>query len=196
MRFAVLFALPMLAFGADRVDLNTTEKTDFAPGGTVHIEASTGDLNIESWDQPAVEIDVFRSAWNAKTNLKAIQVTKQLSGKDLTVTTSHRRFTGAQVSYRIRVPRNTNLEIHHGLGSVVVYDVAGNVSASVKFGDVLVQVPDDAGYTVSAHTKKGTLYSDAPAAAGQKSQRQLNLRATWGGITIQTIPAHPLLSLN
>ena len=59
--FVALF-VPMLAVAAQRVDLSTSDKTDFAPGGTVRIENSTGELNVEGWDHPFVEIRTDRYA--------------------------------------------------------------------------------------------------------------------------------------
>jgi hypothetical protein len=212
MRLAALFVLPLLATAADRVDLHTTEKVEFAPGGTVHIEGSLGDLNIEGWDQPAVEIDVLRSSWNPKTDLKKIAVTKQLSGKDLTIVTAHRRFLGAQVEYRIRVPRSTNLVVQHGQGSLSVFDVAGNIEAKVHYGDVILQLPAEPQYSIDARAKVGGIYTDpagsvrhvnlgvgeklTPAAAGTGKPFDIHVHVGAGGITILKLAPRPLLSLN
>jgi hypothetical protein len=39
----------------------STQRIDFAPGGTIRLEKSWGDLYIEGWDQPQVEISVTKS---------------------------------------------------------------------------------------------------------------------------------------
>jgi hypothetical protein len=217
-RFVTLgLVLPALAFSARRIDLATTEKTDFAPGGTVRIEGSTDELNIEGWDEPAVEVQVVRYSWSdredrAKKALERIQVTKQLSGHELTITTVHKRFTDAHVDYRIRVPRNTNLTIHHGVGDITIYGVAGNIDARAKDGDVVVQLPEPAKYAIDAYTRLGSIYSDFDGAhhphlktsetlkvagEGAGETRQIHLRVGGaGGITIQKVAAQPLLSLN
>jgi len=41
--------------------VTTTERVSFATGGTIRITGSYGDLNVEGWDQPAVEITVIKS---------------------------------------------------------------------------------------------------------------------------------------
>jgi hypothetical protein len=209
MRLALLL-LPLAAFAGQRVDLPTVEKVDFAPGGTVHIEASTGELNIEGWDQPTVQIEVLRTSWDAKTQLKKIEITKQLKDKDLTITTAHKRFTGAQIDYRILVPRNTNLVIHHGIGAVTIYDVTGNIDATAKNGDVVVQLPEKAKYQIEAKTKFGGIYTDFDAphhphlALGEtlKSSQdgpgelhKVQLHVGHGGITIEKVDSPALLSL-
>jgi hypothetical protein len=205
---AVFLCLPALTMGAKRVDVTTTEKTQFLPGGTVRIEGSTGEVNVEGWDEPAVEIQVVRSAWTdqedrTKARLNLIQVSNKMDGHELTLTTAHKRFTGGQVSYRIRVPRNTKLVIHHGIGDVVVFGVDGDIDATAKTGDVTVQLNQPARYEIDAYTKLGSIYSDFdakvrhrrlgmgesinPAVEGSGDTRHVSLHVTTGGISIQKV---------
>jgi hypothetical protein len=212
MRTAVLTALflPALACATQRVDVTTTEKTDFAAGGTVRIEGSTGELNIEGWDQPFVEIEVVRSVWtekkadDVKAELGRIAVTKKLEGKELTFTTSEpKKHTRAQINYRIHVPANTKLVIHHRIGDVVIYGVDGDIDATAKVGDVAVQLREPAKYQIDAFTKLGGIYSDFdgkivhrrsgmgeslnPAAEGTGDARRVSLHVGTGGISIQKV---------
>src|ERR1039457_7346948 len=62
----------------------TTERVEFAPGGTIQVDGSAGELNIEGWDRAEVEITVTRSTYRADTpqqqdlakrQLEAIKVT-------------------------------------------------------------------------------------------------------------------------
>ena len=39
----------------------TTERVNFAPGGTIHIDGSYGDLNVDGWDRPEVEVTVIKT---------------------------------------------------------------------------------------------------------------------------------------
>lgn len=212
---ALALILPALAFCAQRVDVTTTEKTDFAPGGTVHIEHSTGELNIEGWDQPVVEITATRYTFSnrpdqAKTLLSKVEVKKQLSGHDLTIGTAHKHFTWAHVDYRIRVPRNTNLVIHHDIGDVTIYDVVGNIDAAASTGDVVVQLPEPAKYQIEAHTGFGSIYSDFDGAHhphlktseslslttdGTGETHQIHLHVSYGGITLEKGAVQALVSL-
>ena len=43
------------------IQVTKTDRADFAPGGTIHVSGSHGDLNIEGWDRPDVEITVTKS---------------------------------------------------------------------------------------------------------------------------------------
>src|ERR1700689_993374 len=55
--------LPVFGEGAIKPppEKTTTERVDFAPGGTVHIDGSYGDLNVEGWDRPEVEVTVIKT---------------------------------------------------------------------------------------------------------------------------------------
>jgi len=200
-------ALNLLAAGPlQRFDKVTQDSAPFPAGGTIHIEGSTGDLNIEGWDQPAVEITATRLLWSnhadhAKKLLEAIDMEKPVvSGTDLTLKTVHPHRTGVQINYRIRVPRNSRLVIHHGTGAIVVYDVSGDVDATTKIGDILLQLPGSQ-YLIDAKNKSGgEIYSDFSGslrysrfALGERLKTEggahrLTLRVGIGGITIQKMP--------
>src|SRR5579863_569048 len=38
-----------------------TERVDLAPGGTIRINGSYGDLNVDGWDRPEVEVTVIKT---------------------------------------------------------------------------------------------------------------------------------------
>ena len=216
-RLAILAAsISALAFGAERrIDVNTTEQADLAAGGTVNIVGSMGELNVEGWDKPTVEIEVNRYTWSdkpekAKARLAEIQVKKSISGNELTITTMHKRFTGAHVDYRIRIPRNAKLVVHQGMGAVTLYDLASDIDVNAKWGDIVVMLPEPARYEIEAKSKFGGVYSDFAAEpkhttmflgrrenvepAGTGDTRHIHLTLDSGTITIQKMSAPALLS--
>lgn len=199
----------------------TDEKVDFAAGGAIDVTAYVGQMNIESWDGPGVDITVTRMAFRAgapanqdaaKKKLDAIKVTtERKSPTALSIRTElpHRGFWARvahrgrdfQVDYRIRVPRDTKLALRNGTGDVIVHDVAGDIDATVKAGDIVVQLPSAGAYAIDAKCGFGGVYSDfdgdyhtghlvgerfAQSGAGQA--RQVRLRVGIGGISIQKIP--------
>ena len=210
---AIVFAacLPLLASSQlPRIESVTTEKADFAPGGTIRIEGSTGELNIEGWDQPSVEVTVTRYMWDknaerAKRDLDRVQVAKPVvSGKELTIVTTHKKSLSVHVDYSIRVPRDSKLIIRQGTGDVVVYDVGGDIDATAKTGDILLQLPASGKYSIDAKNKAtGDIYSDYDGKThrtwvlmGDKLESEapapahhLHLRVRFGGITIQKMAA-------
>jgi hypothetical protein len=204
---AICATLPLFAV-KQRVELITTDHADFAAGGLIHIEGSTGELNIAGWDQPSVEVIATRYAFEEERNkaaatgkLKHIEVVKMVAANgELTITTQ-RHESGIHVDYQIMVPRNSRLAIHHHIGDVVVTDVGGDVDATNGAGDILVQLRDPEQYTIDAKTRLGAVYSDIkdPRHHGVIGERlvgdaktpahHINVRVGAGGISIQKIEA-------
>ena len=180
MALAVGVCLPICAELPKRpMPVTTTERVEFATGGAIRVEGSVGELNIEGWDRPDVEITVTRSTYRtdstqeqeqAKLQLDAIHVTTERKGADLIIQTvfPKRRLLArlaprrpdVRMDYRIRAPRQAKLVIRHGSGDVVIYDMAGDIDASAGTGDILVQLPDPGQYAFDAQCKAGGVYSD------------------------------------
>ena len=165
----------------------TTERLDFAPGGIIRINGSYGDLNVDGWDRPEVEVTVIKTlpyGNKAKqpnqgaSDLDRVRiVTEHKSPPEVTISTAlpsrHLAWTppftrhttgGVMVQYEIYVPRDSRLAIHHGTGYVSVNDVAGDIDASVGRGDILLWLPP-ASYALDARTKFGIVSSDLDGAA-------------------------------
>jgi hypothetical protein len=160
----------------------TTDRVNFAPAGTIRINGSYGDLNVDGWDRPEVEVTVIKTlpyGHKAKQpdqgapDLDRVRiVTEHKSPTELTISTAlpPRRlpwtppFTrhttgGVMVQYEIHVPRDTRLAIHHGTGYVSVNGVTGDIDASVGRGDILLWLPPGS-YSLDARTKFGIVSSD------------------------------------
>src|ERR1700722_8441967 len=117
-----------------------TEKLEFAPGGTVRIGESSGDVYVEGWDEPVVEVTVVESMpyeykhkhpEEASKHLDSVRVTTQRkSTTELTVSTMHpgRKDTDAVIiEYEIHVPRDSKLIIQRAKGSVFVIGLISNI---------------------------------------------------------------------
>jgi len=203
----------------------TTERVPFAAGGTIHVTGSAGELNIEGWDRAEVEITVTRSTYRtdtpqqqdlAKRQLSAIKVTaERKSATELAIHTAFpqrgfwaevaHRPPDVQIEYRIRVPRDSKLVLRHSSGDVLVYDVAGDIDASVRIGDIVMQLPAAGQYAFDARCRFGNVYSDFggnyhiayPASerfaqAGPAPAKRVYLRVGIGSIKIQKMaPATP-----
>jgi len=216
---ALTVGLPLVADNAAQpVQAATTEDVNFAPGGTIRVEGSYGTLTVEGWDQAVVEVTVVRSLGYVsetdsveKQRLDSVHVvTERKSDTELTILTKapppgflghlHLKGHDVAVEYRIRVPRNSNLVIHHA-GYVAVTRVTGNIDATDGCGDILLMLPDLAAYSIDAHTKAGVVTSDVTAATRRKHltgenlthgdatlTHKLVLRMGFGGITIKELP--------
>ena len=108
---------------------------------------------------------------------------------------------GVMLEYRIRVPRNSKLVIHHGHGEVLVSNVTADIEATGRAGDIVVLLPETGKYAIDAKSKFGTLSCDFDgdirhklgsstyAAAVPAPAHRIYLRMGRGGITIKGSPA-------
>lgn len=149
-------------------------------------------------------------------------VTERRSGKELAITTGlplrrnllssflparrvvltlpvhgHR---GVTVEYRLRVPRDSRLVVHHDNGYVWVSDVTGDIEVTSHTGDMIVMLPDAGSYAIDARTGMGSVSSDLAGRGhkqflvgthfvySQDAARRIRLRMGRGNITIKTGP--------
>jgi hypothetical protein len=160
---------------------------NFAPGGTIHLKNSMGNLTVEGWDQNEVEVTVVKSMGydseptpSAKQHLEGVHiVTAHPSSTEMEISTNRaacpNRFThpldkcrDVKVEYRIRAPRNSHLVIAHAGGYVSIMGMTGNIEATSPRGDIILMVPDLAKCVIDAHTKIGVVTSDVEGTAHRK----------------------------
>jgi hypothetical protein len=199
-----------------------TESVNFAPGGTIRFDKSFGDLSVEGWDQPQVEMTLIKSfrdydaPKNVTERLARVKfTTEHPSATELVIGTnipSHTFFRHpfggkgpVDVRYELRVPRDSHLVIHHGGGNILIGNVVGNIEATNREGDIVLMLPDAGSYAIDAKSKMGTVISDLPGKAhvrhfiGEQftgvdanSPRKIFLRVGFGGITIKEVPPEAL----
>jgi hypothetical protein len=181
-----LSALILPSFGegpAEQMDRATsTQRTNFAPGGAIHWKNSYGNLYIEGWDQPQVEITVIKSTkYDEPTELKrkdtrkleSVQVAiERRSDAELAISTALPRRAnrvpplpsstknGIRMEYQVHVPRNSRLVIDHHGGLVLVGNMTGDIEAANRDGDIMLMLPASGAYSIDARSKMGHIASD------------------------------------
>ena len=163
-----------------------TEHFTLAPNATIRLNNSFGDINIEGWNQPEVEITVIKTLpydtdkSKSDKDLKVVKVvTDRKSDNELLISTTiathdslfssvARAKTDVQLEYQIHAPRDSKLVIHHGDGSVIVNNILGNIDANSSGGDIVVMVPDPESRLVDARTRFGPIASDFSGATHRK----------------------------
>jgi hypothetical protein len=165
-----------------QTQVTSTERLDFAPGGTIRCSNSYGDLRVEAWDRPEVEMTVTKSLQRfgvSKTQdqdarrMESIHVSMdRKSPGELTISTMlasrhgdwapplpRNTTAGVAMEYEIHVPRDSRLAIQHHTGSVSVTGVTGDIDASVGRGDLLLWLAPGT-YSIDAKTKLGNISSE------------------------------------
>jgi len=163
--------------------VTTTQRLDLAPGGAIHVNGSQGDLYVEAWDQPQVELTVTKfmpfeyapgHPEQATEHMEAVRVVAEQKSPgevDISTTVPARRGvlwyptfgTGTHkvtIEYMIHVPRSAKLVIHHGVGLVSVSGVTGDIQATCHRGDIVLWLPESGVYSIDAKNKFGKVSSD------------------------------------
>jgi hypothetical protein len=161
-----------------------TAPMDFPPNGTLRIEHSTGDLTIEGWDQPGMEISTTKSGKDAGR----VNIATKRNGNELVVTTSyphHRAFPwitplqtveNFDLTCVIRVPRNSKIVVQQGDGNVYINNVTGSIDAKVRQGLIALRLVRDMDPVIDAKSDWGSVNSDF---AGNQSRHPFPLGHTF-----------------
>jgi hypothetical protein len=203
-------------------EVSHTESVNLAPGGTIRFDKSFGDLYVEGWDQPQVEMTLiklfqdYEPPKNASERLERVKfTTERPSATELVIGTTipsrdffRHPFGGkgpVDVRYELRVPRDSHLVIHHGGGNILIGNVIGNIEATNREGDIVLMLPDRGPYAIDAKSKMGTVISDFAgkthvryfigeqfAGADANSTHKIFLRVGFGGITLKQVPPEAL----
>jgi hypothetical protein len=208
-----------------QVQASSTDTVDFAPGGAIRVDHSYGDLRVEGWGRHEVEITVIKSMPfdyklkhpdEASRHLDGVHVVaERKSAAELAILTRlphrgglfstalpHETNGGVMIEYDIHVPRESNLVIHHGTGSVLVSDITGNIDATCGRGDIVLMLRDSGAYSIDAQSKLGTVISDFDgtprvrryrlgerySTSNSQSWARMRLRVGVGGITLKAVP--------
>jgi hypothetical protein len=168
----------------EKVQQSKTERMEFPPGGLLRLNGLAGDLRIEGWDQPGVEItttkttkEEYDSATRQKgvDELDQVRIASERHDDELVITATLPRYghfkpplpggTRVDLVSHVYVPRAARLAIDHGSGNVYIEDVAGDIRASILSGEILLRLPGKGQYDVDARSKWGSVTSDFPGQA-------------------------------
>ena len=157
-----------------KVQVTNTQHLDLPPGGTVTFKNSRGELIVEGWDQPGVEITTSKSTKAAYTSaehekgsraLEKVQVAAERHGDEVVITTTapHHGFpfsNDVDLDYLVKVPRAARLAVKHGAGEVHFDDVTGDIRATVSHGLITLHAPAGDQYAIDAKSGIGSVTSD------------------------------------
>ena len=213
---ALIFGLQVFAQdGIKRpVQVTTTDRVAFAPGGVLRLTTASSNLFVEAWDQPEVEITTIKSSRSARCLDEVRVVTEHSSATELAITTTlpPRNFfarlfglnCAATVEQHVNAPGDSRLVIQHGAGYLMVSRISGEIEATSRSGDIVLMLPDPGPYAIDAKSRFGSVFSDFSGAAHRKkilgeqfasanppSSRRIRLRIGFGDITIKEVPSNP-----
>jgi bifunctional DNA-binding transcriptional regulator/antitoxin component of YhaV-PrlF toxin-antitoxin module len=211
---AVLLLWSQRSARGRKIESTTTETLDFAPGGSVEVKGSFGDVYIEGWGEPVARISVTKALpWerSPKGRVKALEkldrvkvaVTKQ-GEKQLLIASTIPFRRSLDMRYRIRVPWQSRVVVEHNLGDVKILDVAGDIIVTDRIGDIAVRLPESETYQIDAQTRVGNVKSEFAGSTNRvfligdkietgpvKNAHQIDLRVGIGGIQLYKLREGP-----
>ena len=145
----LLMALPVSSKTQD-ISRNFSVK----PGGTLVLESDEGSIEVETWDQSQVEIKV-RKMSRKQARLDDFTLNFEQDGDNVLVEGRSDWNARVSVEFRIKVPRQYNLDLKTGGGSIEVGDIRGEVKVDTSGGSI--QIGNVSGGDVDAETSGGSI---------------------------------------
>jgi hypothetical protein len=165
----------------EKLQQTKTERMDFPSGGLLRLNGLSGDLTIEGWNQPGVEITTTKTTkqeYDSATRQKGVDELDQVRlaserhGTELVVTSTIPRYghfkpplpgsTRVDLVSHVYVPHSARLAIDHGSGNLYIEDVAGGIEAAIGQGTILLRLAEQGEYDIDARSKWGSVTSDFP----------------------------------
>lgn len=166
MRIFFLLAVLGTAWGAEPV--TETHTYPLAAEGTVRLTNAVGNVSIEGWDQPRVEVTTIKTAEDRRV-LDRVKVTAEAGANLLSLATAFRKYPRIErpfrwtlnfgMEYRIKAPRTARLAIEEYAGEVNVQGMSGDIRATDRNGDIFLLLPEGK-YAIDARSKVGGVVSD------------------------------------
>lgn len=182
--FAFCLIVPIVA----RAQEERTEKSfSVTPGGWVELRADFGSVDVRSWSQNEVKIEVVkwvesRSRRSASELFKDYEITFDQTSRGVSIVAKMygggkrwwRSNDGLQVEFRLTVPQKYNLDLNTSGGSISVDNLTGEARVKTSGGSLSLGRIEG---PVDARTSGGSIDL-------QQTKGRLIAQTSGGGITV------------
>jgi DUF4097 and DUF4098 domain-containing protein YvlB len=148
----------------------------------VRVDAEpNGGIQVEAWDRNEISLRAKVQAWSRRGDPQEIAGNVRIeTGNTITADgPGMERNEGWSASFRLMVPRSTNLDLESMNGGISIVGVRGEMDFSTMNGGITL---DDVGGYVRGETRNGGL--NVRLSGDQWDGRELDLRTTNGGVTL------------
>jgi hypothetical protein len=152
-----------------KVRVEQTERSDFPAGGLLRLKNSTGEVRVQGWDRPDVEITTIKSTYTSGTREKAsreldkVRISVERHDDELVITTyspgGASRLHAASLEYYIKAPMSARLAADHKKGEVHVDNLTSDIHVTVHNGGITLRLPESQ-YNIDARSSLGDVISD------------------------------------
>jgi hypothetical protein len=172
----ILFLIPSFLFANKFSGKHTKTKTlmeefNISADGLVHIHNKYGSIDIKSWDQNKVSIEVIittngNSESNVQDGLDRIDVQFESSNNEVSARTriekknnwswfGNSNNVNMDIKYIVRMPVSNNLDVSMDYGDVMIDKLEGSANIDIDYGKLI------AGELLNAHNDINMDYSTA-----------------------------------
>jgi len=123
-------------------------------GGTMIIESDLGSINVETWNKGDVFVSIKKRASSQK-RLDRFEVQIEQRGDDIYVEGDNKWLNRVRVEFHVNIPKEYNVDLRTGGGSIDVADINGNVKLHTSGGSI--SIGDVDGGDINAHTSGGSI---------------------------------------
>lgn len=196
---AILSVISLVAV-AKAQPLEMEKSFDVKSGGTFFLKSDAGSVEIESHDSDRVEIKVLKKGRDAED----FEVAFSKDGNDVRVVGEREDGWGwgnysISVRFIVKVPKDFNVDLKTGGGSINLSDLKGTVEANTSGGSIslgsiegdvnvqtsggAIRVEEVAG-NIDAHTSGGSIN----AKISKQPSDDCSLRTSGGSVTVYLAP--------
>ncbi len=134
LRLAAVALLLGFAVNATAASDDIDREFDVAVGGTLTIRSDAGAIDVRTWDQDRVRLQV--------RNSRGFEVEIDQRGNDVVVVADSRGslfgLGRSNIGFTVDVPTRYNLELDTGGGRITVADISGEVEADTSGGNISI----------------------------------------------------------
>ncbi len=165
-----------------RVYVTTTKRIPFPNGVSIHLKDTFGEVFVEGWERNEIEIELKRGTQKNYATTEHAREKRRLEKVKLAIAndnaggvvieTKNMPFmkNNFSLEYKVKVPRSIFLKVKHGIGEVTIKNMTSDIEATVRIGELVVEVPEAVRYDVNARAKIGEVES---AFGGQYNRQKL-----------------------
>jgi DUF4097 and DUF4098 domain-containing protein YvlB len=174
--------------GGDRARHKETRTlTLAADSGTIAVDGrANGGISVTGWDRAEIEVVAKIQTW-AATESEAVEIASKIeidtSGTIVADGPARKRNANWSVSYELKVPFESDLDLEANNGGISIADVFGNLNFRTTNGGISLE---GVGGSVDGRTTNGGVHIDFAGSAWDGDG--LRLRTTNGGI-VMNMPA-------
>ena len=155
-----------------RVSVATTERIPFTNGVSVHLKDTFGEVVVEGWERDEIEIQMTRGTQKSYASSEEakhkprLEKVKTVTTKDgsggLVIETKNIPFlkTNFWLEYKVKVPQAIFLKVKHSIGEVRIKNMVSDIEATVRIGELAVEMPESVRFDLDARAKIGDVVSD------------------------------------